>query len=219
MGSKDTSKISVFIIDDHQMFINGIQSMFVNHARIRIIGASTSGNEALRQLKKSVPDVVLLDINLPDMDGIELNKLLHQKFPQIKVIALTMHHEASFIQTMIRHGARAYVLKNSGQEQLQQAIITVAAGDTYFGEEVKEALMQGILPESKTSHTMIPRLSRREREVLELIIQEFTTQEIADKLFISQNTVETHRKNLLQKLNVRNTAGLVRFAIEKGLVD
>jgi DNA-binding NarL/FixJ family response regulator len=209
----------VFIIDDHQMFINGIQSMFADHALIRIVGVSTSGKEALQQLRQLMADVVLLDINLPDIDGIELNKRLQREFPHLKVIALTMHHEASFIQSMIRHGARAYVLKNSGQEQLQQAITAVAAGDTYFGDEVKEALMQGMLPESSTSHAMIPKLSRREREVLTLIIQEFTTSEIAEKLFISQNTVETHRKNLLQKLNVRNTAGLVRFAMEKGLVD
>ncbi len=211
--------IKVFIVDDHQMFINGIQSMFADHAKIRIVGGCTSGKEALQQLQQLKADVVLLDINLPDMDGIELNKLMQRRFSHIKVIALTMHHEASFIQTMIRNGARAYVLKNSGQEQLQQAITAVAAGDTYFGEEVKEAMMQGMLPESSTSHAMIPKLSRREQEVLKLIIQEFTTSEIAEKLFISQNTVETHRKNLLQKLNVRNTAGLVRFAIEKGLVD
>jgi DNA-binding NarL/FixJ family response regulator len=209
----------VFIIDDHQMFINGIQSMFADHALIRIVGVSTSGKEALQQLRQLMADVVLLDINLPDIDGIELNKRLQREFSHLKVIALTMHHEASFIQSMIRHGARAYVLKNSGQEQLQQAITAVAAGDTYFGEEVKEAMMQGLMPDSKASHASIPKLSRREREVLTLIIQEFTTSEIAEKLFISQNTVETHRKNLLQKLNVRNTAGLVRFAMEKGLVD
>ena len=219
MSHTKPSSIQVFIIDDHQMFINGIQSMFADHALIRIVGVSTSGKEALQQLRQLMADVVLLDINLPDIDGIELNKRLQREFPHLKVIALTMHHEASFIQSMIRHGARAYVLKNSGQEQLQQAITAVAAGDTYFGDEVKEALMQGMLPESSTSHAMIPKLSRREREVLTLIIQEFTTSEIAEKLFISQNTVETHRKNLLQKLNVRNTAGLVRFAMEKGLVD
>lgn len=219
MKHENPSAINVFIIDDHQMFVNGVQSMFAGHDAIRVVGGSNSAREALQQLQQLKADVVLLDINLPDMDGIELNKLLQKRFPHIKVIALTMHHEASFIQSMIRNGARAYVLKNSGQEQLQQAITAVAAGDTYFGDEVKEAMMHGMLPESSTSHAMIPRLSRREREVLTLIIQEHTTQEIADKLFISQNTVETHRKNLLQKLNVRNTAGLVRFAIEKGLVD
>lgn len=215
MNPSSTSKISVFVIDDHQMFITGIQSMFADHERIRVVGGSTAGKEAFLQLKKLAVDVVLLDINLPDIDGVELNKILRQALPAIKVIALTMHHEASFIQSMIRGGARGYVLKNSSQEQLQNAILAVAAGDTWFGKDI----MQSLMPDKMASSSMIPKLSRREKEVLTLITQEYTNYEIADKLFISQHTVETHRKNLLQKLNVKNTAGLVRFALERGLVD
>jgi DNA-binding NarL/FixJ family response regulator len=135
---------------------------------------------------------------------------------------LTMHQESSFIRNAVRSGAKGYILKNSNADLLQAAIVRVSEGDVWFGEDVKDALMKGIIPDQPKKPSIfeeIPKLSRREKEVLRLITQEFTTSEIGEKLFISQSTVETHRKNLLLKLNVRNTAGLVRFAIEKGLVD
>ena len=213
-------KINVFIIDDHQMFISGIRSIFEEHPKIAVVGSCTDGLKVLQEMTGLEINVALLDINLPGKDGLELNKLLRDRRPEIKVIALTMHHESMFIQKMIKGGAKGYIFKNSGKDQLEAAILEVASGGTWFGEEVKEALMQGMMPDSRSPNTpFIPKLSRREKEVLRLITQEMTTAEIADELFISQNTVETHRRNLLQKLDVRNTAGLVRFAVEKGLID
>jgi DNA-binding NarL/FixJ family response regulator len=217
--TKGTNKmIRVFMIDDHQLFVSGIRSIFEGDEEIQIVGACHDGSSAMSQLSENQPiDVILLDINLPGMDGVALNQLIRQNFPACQVIALTMHQESVFIQKMIKGGARGYVLKNSGKDHLKKAILAVAEGGTFFGDDVKEALMQEMMPGSASKS--IPKLSRREKEVLLLITREHTTAEIAEKLFISQNTVETHRKNLLQKLNVRNTAGLVRLAMEKGLVE
>ncbi len=218
MAESTSKMIRVFMIDDHQLFVSGIRSIFEGDEEIQIVGACHDGSSAMSQLSKNQPiDVVLLDINLPGMDGVALNQLIRQNFPACQVIALTMHQESVFIQKMIKGGARGYVLKNSGKDHLKKAILAVAEGGTFFGDDVKEALMQEMMPGSASKS--VPKLSRREKEVLLLITQEHTTAEIAEKLFISQNTVETHRKNLLQKLNVRNTAGLVRLAMEKGLVE
>jgi DNA-binding NarL/FixJ family response regulator len=165
-------------------------------------------------------DVILLDINLPDIDGVDLCKKIGALYPDINIIALTMYNEGSFISGMLKNGAKGYVLKNSDKGLLKEAIKTVHAGGSFFGEEVTKTLMQSMMPETQTSKSgNIPKLTRREKEVLKLIVQEHTTPEMAEKLFISLNTVETHRKNLLQKLNVRNTAGLVRFAVENKLVN
>lgn len=224
MGTESSDKIKVYIIDDHQMFVAGLFSIFEGDNQIDMVGSNMQGKLALEELSQLDIDIILLDINLPGIDGIRLNQFIQQQLHGTKVIALTMHREAVFIQKMIKGGAKGYVLKNSGKDQLKEAILTVAAGGTWFGDDVKEALMQDLMPGSSDTASdkyapYIPKLSRREKEVLLLITQEFTTSEIAKKLFISQNTVETHRKNLLQKLDVRNTAGLVRLAVEKGLID
>ena len=211
--------IRTLLVDDHQMFIDGLAAIFSDIVEIQVVGKCLNGAEALVQCQMANPQVVLLDINLPDMDGVEVCKKITATHPDIKVIALTTHSEGSFISSMLSNGAKGYVLKNSDKETLQQAIKTVHQGETFLGEEVTQALIQGIMPENKRSHTHIPKLTRREKEVLALIVEEYTTQEIADKLFISLNTVETHRKNLLHKLNVRNTAGLVRFTVEHKLLN
>ncbi|MEM6843753.1 MAG: response regulator transcription factor [Bacteroidota bacterium] len=211
--------IHILLVDDHQMFIDGLAAIFSDVDDIQVVGKCFSGTEALTQCQAVNPQVVLLDINLPDMDGVEVCKKITTTHPDIKVIALTTHSESSFISNMLNNGAKGYVLKNSDKETLQQAIETVHRGETFLGEEVTQALIQGMMPDDKQSRTHTPKLTRREKEVLALIVEEYTTQEIADKLFISLNTVETHRRNLLHKLNVRNTAGLVRFTLEHKLLD
>jgi len=211
--------IRVLVVDDHQMFIDGIMAMFDDDTEIQITGGCLNGAEALEQCQRTVAHVVLLDINLPDMDGVEVCQKISADHPEIRIIALTMYNEGSFITGMLNNGAKGYVLKNSNQTILKEAIKTVYGGGTFLGKEVTQTLVEGMMPENKQSRTRIPKLTRREKEVLALIVEEHTTQEIADKLFISLNTVETHRKNLLHKLNVRNTAGLVRFALEHKLLQ
>ncbi|MGD1891901.1 MAG: response regulator [Cyclobacteriaceae bacterium] len=210
--------IRILLVDDHQMFIDGLAAIFSDVDEIQVVGKCLNGAEALKQCQAANPQVVLLDINLPDMDGVEVCKKITTTHPNIKVIALTTHSEGSFISGMLNNGAKGYVLKNSDKDTLKKAIKTVHRGETFLAEEVTEALIQDMMPNNKSSRTLIPKLTRREKEVLALIVEEYTTQEIADKLFISLNTVETHRKNLLHKLNVRNTAGLVRSALEHKLL-
>ena len=220
MPSQVHNQTRVLVVDDHQMFIQGIVAMFTEDEEIDIIDGCADGKAVLEQLKSVVVDVILLDINLPDMDGVDVCKKICALYPETKIIALTMYNEGSFITGMLKNGAKGYVLKNSDKSTLKEAIKTVHKGGSFFGEDVTKTLMQGMMPKKQTSKFgNLPKLTRREKEILKLIVQEHTTQEIAEQLFISLNTVETHRKNLLQKLNVRNTAGLVRFAIENGLVE
>lgn len=213
-----TPTIRILLVDDHQMFVDGLAAIFSDIDEIQVVGKCLNGAEALAQCQSANPQVVLLDINLPDMDGVKICKKITAIHPYIKVIALTTHNEGSFISGMLNNGAKGYVLKNSDKDTLKKAIKTVHQGETFLGEEVTQALIQGMMPENKIPRTHTPKLTRREKEILALIVEEHTTQEIADKLFISLNTVETHRRNLLHKLNVRNTAGLVRFAMEHKLL-
>lgn len=213
--------INILVADDHKVLIDGIRSMLMNEPGMRIVGEAKDGIEVLQILKSLKVDVILLDINMPRKDGIETCKALKKLHPEIKVLALTMYNEGSFIQSMLKNGASGYLLKNSGKEEVVKAINTVYHDGTYFSGEVSETLMKSMMPGSQKNRTtnFLPKLTRREKEILQLIIEEFTNPEIAKKLFISLSTVETHRKNLLSKLGVRNTAGLVRVALERNLLN
>jgi len=211
--------IRLLIADDHQMLKDGIKAMLKDNDEIDVFAEASNGIEVLAVMDKNPADVVLLDINMPVLDGIETCKKLKQMFPLVKILALTMYDEGNLITKMVKNGARGYILKNTGKEKLIEAIKTVYNGGTYFSDRVKDALISSmVLEKNKNNNSFIPSLTRREKEIIELIVNEFTTHEIAEKLFISEKTVETHRKNLLQKLNARNTAGLVRIAMEKGLI-
>ena len=212
--------IRVLIADDHQMLREGIIAMILGSSEIEIVGQAANGIEVLNMLEKTEVDVLLLDINMPHMDGVETCKKVHKLYPLVNVIALTMYDEGALITKMVRNGAKGYILKNTGKEKLTAAIRTVYNGKNFFSDSVKDALFMSMSPVLKSnSGAFIPKLTKREKEIITLVINEFTTAEIAEKLFISVKTVETHRKNLLQKLNVRNTAGLVRIALEKDLLS
>jgi len=161
--------------------------------------------------------VVLLDINLPDMDGIAVCKIIKQQNPGVRVIGLTTYGQVSFISEMLRQGADGYLFKNTTLDEIIKAIENVFAGDQYLSEEVSKRLISKATGQ-KTNSRFIPKLTRREKEVLDLIAQENTNQEIAEKLFITISTVETHRMNLCAKLNARNTAGLIKNAIKFGMI-
>ena len=208
--------INILIVDDHQVVLDGIQSMLEQEKDIFIAGKLMNGLDALEFLKTNPVDVSLIDINMPGIDGIELCKAILKSHPRIKVLALTTFNEVSFITNMMKNGASGYLLKNTTKEELITAIKTIQKGEQYLTHEVQEKLISASFGKKDT--TFIPKLTRREKEVLKLILEEFTTKEIAEKLFISTATVETHRLHLLNKLGVRNTAGLVKVAIQKGLV-
>lgn len=212
--------IKVFIIDDHKMVIEGLQLMLESDTDIVTIGYALNGQDGIEKAKELQPDIILLDINMEGLNGIETCKILQTAYPKGKVIAISMHKESSLIKLMLGNGAKGYVLKNAGQDEVIKAIKTVHEGKTYLGESVNDIIINSITHSEKSKHISnpFPTLSRREKDVLELIMKEYTTQEIADKLFISFGTVETHRRNMLNKTGARNTAGLVRIAIEYDLL-
>lgn len=209
--------IKVAILDDHNLVLRGLESMLQDSEEVKIVASYSLGQELLEKIPSIEVDVLLLDINLPDSNGIELCKDLSQRFPEMAILALSNHSETGFIKNMLRNGASGYLLKNTDKKELLTAIVQVAEGTRYLPAAIQNILLNDSIG-NPVSNSFIPKLTRREKEVLELIARENTNQEIAESLFISPKTVENHRSNLIQKLGVKNTAGLVRVAYEKGLL-
>jgi DNA-binding NarL/FixJ family response regulator len=210
---KRLKMIKVLIVDDHNLVIEGILSLLKSDQEIEIIGSVLDGKTCIEFLEKFATDVLLLDINLPDINGLDLCKQLKNKKHNLKIIALSTYNQSTFINKMLANGADGYLLKNVGKAELSVAIKKVYAGETVLSEEVSK-----IIKISKTKLEAIPILTKRETEVLKLISEGWTNQQIGEKLFISIDTVDSHRKNLHTKLSVNNTALLVRFALENGMI-
>ena len=205
------TKIKVFIVDDHYMVIEGIRSLLQNEEGIEWAGHATNAASCLAFLQQQFPDVILMDINLPDKNGIDLCKEVKEKYPSVFILGLSTFNQQSFIQKMMNNGASGYVLKNATQEELMEAIETVSKGKTYLSDEVASSLRKELPSE-------IPVVTRREKEVLLLIADGLTNAEIAKQLFLSTTTVDTHRKNLLAKFDVKNTASLIKKAAQLQLL-
>lgn len=209
--------IKLAITDDHPLLIKGIRDIIKEEKEIKFEVSFQTGMQTLEEISKYQPDVLLLDINLPDIDGIEICKKLGRELPDLKIIGLTSHKEISFLRNLLKSGARGYLLKNAPVGEIIEAIKQVHKGEEYVQHEMKELLLAESV--RKVSNIgFIPRLTRREKEILRLISEEHTTNEIAEKLFLSPKTVETHRQNLILKLGVKNSVGLVKTAMEKGLL-
>ena len=212
--------IKILIADDHQMFIDGIKALLESNKAFSIVGEANNGNQVIEKLETTEVDIILMDVNMPELDGIEATKKIIKAYPKVKVLMLTMFNTRDYIEKVLKAGAHGYILKNTGKEELQEAILKIMNGESFFSKEVTEKIMQGLQKKKEAQNDpMFIELTDREKEVLIWIVEELTTQEIADKLFISHHTVETHRKNLISKLNVKNTAGLVKFAIQHGIVN
>lgn len=211
--------INVFIVDDHGVLVDGLRMVIDHESDLTLADTATSGEEVLEKLPSTKVDVLLLDINLPGMSGIETCFQVRKLYPEIKIIGLSTYDKGSIIRRMLKSGASGYVLKNAGSEELLEAIRSVHSGETYISNRVNQVLLNELTKPKLDKSNFIPELTRREKQILILITEEFTTPEIAKKLFISVNTAESHRKNLLHKLNAKNVAGLVRIAMEKGLLD
>lgn len=203
--------IKVFITDDHYMVIEGIRSLLQAEESIEWVGHATNAASCMAYLKNHQPDIILMDINLPDKSGIDLCKEVKQKYPHVFIIGLSTFNQQSFIEKMMENGASGYVIKNATKEELLEAIKTVQKGKTYLSHESAQALMKN--PDSKR-----PVITRREIEILELISKGMTNPEIAAQLFISPTTVDTHRKNLLAKFEAKNVASMIRMAIEMNFI-
>ncbi len=206
--------IRVFIVDDHPVVIEGIHSLLRNEKDIEWAGQAMNAQSCLGFFVNNTADIILMDINLPDTSGVDLCAIMKEKYPGIFILGLSTFNQGLYIKKMMENGASGYILKNSSREELLKAIHAVCEGCIYFSGEVGEALKQY----QRSSVTDIPALSRREKEVLELIAEGFTNPQIAEKLFVSPFTVDSHRKNLIAKLNVKNTAMLIRFAVENKLI-
>lgn len=212
--------IRVLIADDHRVLLGGIENLIEQEEGMEVVGKAHHGDEVLAKLMKAETDLILLDINMPGKSGMDICENILAMKPDTRILVMSMHQDPFHVNSMLKKGAHGYITKNSTHEEMLEAIRKVASGENYFSNEAARAIEAGVNEENSKSEeeSFHLRLSRREKEVLQLIVEEHTTQEIADQLSISMKTVETHRRNLLSKLNARNTAGLVRIAIERRLV-
>ncbi|AFL81272.1 response regulator containing a CheY-like receiver domain and an HTH DNA-binding domain [Aequorivita sublithincola DSM 14238] len=209
-----SNPIKLFIVDDHQMLIEGIKSLLQDETTIKIVGTATTAELCKQFFIAQSADVVFMDINLPDMSGIDLTKFLIEKYPNLNIIALSTFTQGTYVRKMIENGAKGYLLKNASKFEILKAIETVKSGQKYLTPEAEEALKYEINLQKK-----LPKITKREKEVLILIVEGLTNNQIAEKLFISIDTVDSHRKNLYSKLNVNNTAMLIGFVNENKFLD
>ena len=207
--------IDILICDDHRLMIDGIRMMLEGESDMHYVGYALNGQEALEFLANQKVDVILMDINMPVLNGAEATKMITKKYPDVSVIGLSMLNDLEMIRLMASSGAKGYLLKNSPREEVIDAIRQVVSGELYYDQKVFLSERSSL---RKPIDSILPKLTKREKQVLELIITEHTSQEIAEKLFIGLGTVDTHRRNMISKLGVRNTAGLVRIAVEYKLV-
>lgn len=207
--------INILIADDHKVLMDGFISIFKNVEEFQVVASANNGKEVLELLSKTKVDIALLDINMPILNGVETCKKINKDYPDVKVIALSMYRQASFIKRMKQNGAKGYVLKDDSADILIEAIHKVHGGEEYYSDQLKNILMNNVFQEKNFDANSI---TKREKEVLELIAKGLTNKEISEKLFVSDHTAISHRKNLLSKFNAKNTADLVRIAMEKGLI-
>ena len=205
--------IKVFIVDDHYMVIEGIRSILQNETAIEWMGHATNAASCLAFIKQQTPDVMLMDINLPDTSGIDLCKEVKEKYPAIYILGLSTFNQQSFIEKMLANGASGYVIKNATQNELMEAIQTVVKGKQYLSFDAGLAMRK---PDTENN---IPIITRREKEILGLIAEGLTNNEIAQQLFISITTVETHRKNILAKFKAKNIASLIKMAMQMRMIN
>lgn len=205
-------KIKVLVVDDHPMVLEGMRSMLSQISFVELTGVAADAFEALEKVKQDPPQIVLTDINMPEVSGIELTEKIKKEFPAVKVVAMSTFRERSYISQMIKNGASGYLIKSASREEIEEALLSVHEGKLYMNLDIS---MAGIDIQDITN---APVLSRREAEVLQLISDGLTNPQIAEKLFISLHTVDSHRKNLLTKFGVNNTASLIKMAAKNNLI-
>ncbi len=211
-------KTKIIVVDDHPIVVTGLRYLLSNCADMEITGSYTNGKELLRALTVTVPDILLLDIHLPEQQGDELATIIKTKYPTLKILALTNSDSLYHVKNMLKKGADGYVLKTTSEDILIDAIRAVCAGKLYIEPSLKEKIVMESL-EIKSDFAQQPVLSRTEKEILECIAADMTSQQIADKIFLSKRTIDNYRLSLLSKLGAKNSAGLVKKAIQMGLIS
>lgn len=216
--SNSNEKINILVVDDHQLVIDGLKSMLANEKKYIVKSEALNGQQALEMItaKPAAYQLIITDITMPLMTGIELCKIVKEKFPKIKVLILSMHNSISIVKDALNAEADGYMLKNTGQDEFLKAIERILGDGTYFSQDILPIILNLFQKEKK--ETLKNTLTQREKEVLELIVQEYTSKEIADKLFISKQTVDTHRINIMQKTDCKTLVGLIKYAIQSGYI-
>jgi len=215
-----TQRIRVVFADDHDLVRTGMRTLLSDVKECQLVGEAANGAEALDVIATHHPDVAILDISMPGMNGIEVTRAVKKDFPDVKVLIVTIHEDESYINEVVRAGASGYILKNADKEELIRGITTVARGERFFSPTVSQLMIDTFIKQtSQESRKPLRKdhLTNRETEVLSHIAEGLTSREIAEKLFLSLHTVNTHRMNIMKKLNIHDTAGLVKYAIKNGL--
>lgn len=212
---KRSKKIKVYLADDHNLFRKGLIRLLQTFNRVSVIKEASAGKELMKLVSKEQPDAVLLDLHMPDMNGEEVCRWLSQNYPDVKVIIISMEDAEAYVQHLISLGAHAYLSKNAPPEEVEEAIYAAVDHDFYNNELVSKALLEYARTQKKSGQAL---LSDRELEVVRLICNELTMKEISEELKISEKTVQNHRTSIMEKVGVRNTAGLVKYAVTKGLI-
>ncbi|MFN3981319.1 MAG: response regulator [Caldilinea sp.] len=211
--------IRILIVDDHAIVRAGIRVLLQLQPEFEVVGEAEDGQEALRQVQQLTPDIVLMDIGMPGMDGLAATRAILQNYPQVRIIALTQHENREYVLPTLRAGAKGYVLKRAPDDTLVRAIRTVAAGGSFLDPRVADVVTASLRQQGAAPVDPLETLTEREREVLQLLASGKTYQEIADTLFISVKTVDFHRTNLMRKLNLANRAELIQFALKRNLLS
>ncbi len=212
-------KIKVLVVDDHAIMRDGIRALLDLHDGIQIIGEASEGKEAVEKARELMPDVIIMDIGMPEMDGLEATRRIRKKSPEIRVVILTQHDNKEYVLSAIKAGAAGYVPKRALGSDLVSAILAVHRGDSFLYPSAAVALIEGYLQRADVEEGPYDRLTGREREILKLIAEGHTSREIADLLFISLKTVLNHRAKTMEKLDIHNRTELIKYAMRKGLVS
>jgi len=218
MKKSPAQRIRLMLVDDHPIVREGIKSAFLSNKRITIVGEASNGEEAVRKAVRLKPQIILMDINMPGMSGLEAARRIGKLLPESRIIALTMHENKEYIIEMSRLGARGYVFKDSAPTELVEAIETVHRGEYFFSPRASQHLLRAFIQEeSLQKKRSSVRLTTRERQILALVVEGLKNLEIASRLGVTERTIETYRHRLMQKLDVRSIAGLIKFAIAEGI--
>lgn len=211
--------IRILIADDHQLFREGIANLLSASLQIEIVGQAENGQEAIEKAKNLKPDIVIMDLSMPVINGVDATRILHKELPETRVLVLSMHCDKHYIKEALEAGASGYLFKNCTYDQLIEAVNTVYRGKKYLSDKITEVLIQDYLSKEEKVCDNSQELSERESEILKLKAEGKSTREISDMLFISVKTVGTHKQHILEKLNLKSIADLIKYAIKKGIVE
>ena len=215
-------KIKILIVDDHELIIKGIGVMLNSVNNLEIIGEAINGQEAITNCREVPPDVVFMDISMPVLSGIEACRQIVHQHPDVKVIALSQHEDGEYVYQMLKAGGSGYMLKNSSKEEFLEAIRSVMAGEKYFSHRISEIMISDLVNRREIetdAEKSLNHITRREKEIIRLIADELSNQEIGEKLHISLRTVETHRRNIMQKLDVKSVVSLIKYAVKHKIIS